>query len=55
MEDCFETGEIRTTGTDINDIMPPVSQFAKNSTNRPTKKQNVLNKFFTFFDKFWGI
>ena len=55
IEDCFEIGEIRTTGTDINDIMPPVSRFAKNTINRATKKQSILNKFFSFFDKFWGI
>ena len=55
MEDCFELGEIRTTGTYINDIMPPISRFAKNTINRATKKQNILNKFFDFFEKFWGI
>nr|WP_317357620.1 type I restriction endonuclease subunit R [uncultured Tyzzerella sp.] len=55
IENCFEAGEIKTTGTDINDIMPPISRFAKNTINRATKKENIIRKFFNFFDKFFGI
>lgn len=54
ISNCFINGEIKTTGTEINEIMPPISRFSKNKESRATKKQSVLNKFLNFFDKFWG-
>ena len=55
LEKAFEDGEIRTTGTDIDKIMPPVSRFGGGGNNRAVKKQNVIDKLKTFFDRYFGI
>ena len=52
IENAFRDGEIKTTGTDIDKIMPPVSRFGG---GRTAKKQNVIARLLTYFDKFYGI
>jgi type I restriction enzyme R subunit len=52
MEDSFRNGEIRTIGTDIDGIMPPVSRFGG---GREKKKQKVIRKLKAFFEEFFGI
>ncbi len=47
--DCF----IKTTGTDIDRIMPPISRFASNS--RTIKKQTIIDKLLAFFEKYFGL
>ena len=53
LEDSFRNGEIKTTGTDIDKIMPPVSRFG--GGNRAAKKQTVIDKLKAFFERFFGI
>lgn len=53
MEDSFRNGEIKTTGTDIEKILPPVSRFS--GGNRAQKKQKVIDKLKAFFERFFGI
>ncbi len=53
LEDAFRNGEIKSTGTDIDKIMPPVSRFG--GGNRAVKKQTILDKLKGFFDRFFGI
>lgn len=53
ISDCFENGEVKTTGTDINKMLPPMSRFGSN--NRDAKKERVIGKIKAFFDKFYGI
>ena len=53
IETALQAGEIKTTGTDIDRLMPPVSRFG--GGNRAAKKQGVIDKLKTFFDKFFGI
>ena len=53
LEDCFRNGEIKTTGTDLDKILPPVSRFG--GGNRAAKKQTVIDKLKTFFERFFGI
>ncbi|MGX8698849.1 MAG: type I restriction endonuclease subunit R, EcoR124 family, partial [bacterium] len=52
MEDSFRNGEIRTTGTDIEKILPPMSRFGG---GRAQKKQTVIEKLKAFFVQFFGI
>lgn len=52
IENAFRDGEIKTTSTDIDKIMPPVSRFGG---GRTAKKQNVIARLLTYFDKFYGI
>lgn len=53
VKDAFESGEIKTTGTDIEKIMPAISRFG--SSNRSEKKQTVIDKLKGFFERFFGI
>jgi type I restriction enzyme R subunit len=53
IETALQAGEIRTTGTDIDRLMPPVSRFG--GGNRAAKKQRVIDRLKTFFDKFFGV
>ena len=53
LEDSFRNGEIRTMGTDIDKIMPPVSRFG--CGNRAAKKQTVIDKLKAFFERFFGL
>jgi type I restriction enzyme R subunit len=53
MEDCFRNGEVKTTGTDIDKLMPPVSRFG--GGNRAAKKKGIIDKIKAFFERFFGI
>ena len=53
IENAFRDGEIKTTGNDIDKLMPPVSRFG--GGNRAAKKQNVIDKLKDFFNRFFGI
>ena len=54
LKNAFRDGEIKTTGTDIDKLMPPVSRFGGGGT-RAKKKQTVIEKLKGFFEKFFGI
>ena len=53
IQNSFRDGEIKTNGTDIDNIMPPVSRFG--GGNRAEKKQGVIEKLKEFFDKYFGL
>lgn len=53
LENAFRDGEIKTAGTDIDKLMPPVSRFG--SGKRSEKKQGVISKLKDFFEKYFGI
>ena len=53
IENAFRDGAVKTTGTDIDKIMPPVSRFG--GGNREEKKQGVISKLLKFFERFFGI
>ena len=52
LEDAFKNGEVRTTGTEIDSLMPPVSRFGG---GRAVKKQTIIDKLIAFFERFFGI
>lgn len=52
LENAFREGEIKTYGTDIDKILPPVSRFGG---GRAEKKQKVIEKLKIFFEKYYGI
>ena len=53
MENAFRDGEIKTAGTDIDKLMPPISRFG--GGGRAEKKQGVIDKLKIFFEKYFGI
>ncbi len=50
---AFRDGTLKTTGTDIDRIMPPVSRFG--STNRAAIKQRIIERLMAFFEKYFGL
>ena len=50
----FRDGAIKTTGTDIDGILPKISRFG-NGNQRENKKQGVITKLCNFFEKYFGI
>ena len=53
VDNTFRDGSFRTTGTDIDRIMPSLSRFG--AGNRGEKKQTVIQKLTEFFEKFFGV
>ena len=51
--DSLRNGEVKTTGTDIDKLMPPTSRFG--GGNRAAKKQTIIEKLKAFFERFFGI
>ena len=49
----FRDGEVKTFGTDLDKILPPMSRFG--GSNRTQKKESIIAKIKTFFEKFAGI
>ena len=55
VDNAFRDGVLKTTGTDIDGILPPVSRFGGGGGNRASKKTSVIGKLKKFFDKYFGI
>ncbi|MDN5314987.1 MAG: type restriction enzyme subunit [Clostridiales bacterium] len=53
INNSFRDGLLKTTGTDIDKIMPPVSRFG--GGNREVKKQNIIDRLMGFFEKYFGL
>jgi len=53
MDNAFRDGMLKTTGTVVDKIMPPVSRFANGG--REGKKQGVVDKLLGFFEKYLGL
>ena len=53
IDNAFRDGTIKTTGTDIDKILPPVSRFG--GGNRAEKKQGIIEKLLKFFEKYLGL
>ncbi len=49
----FRDGVLKTTGTDIDRIMPVMSRFAADNA-RATKKKTVVKRLKEFFEKYFG-
>lgn len=52
-KNAFRDGEIKTSGTNIDEIMPPISHF--DGGNRAKKKLSIIKKVKEFFNKYFGI
>ena len=49
---ALRDGTLKTTGTAIDKIMPPVSRFGGSRTE---KKQGIIEKLMAFFEKYLGL
>jgi type I restriction enzyme R subunit len=53
IDSSFRDGILKTTGTDIDKIMPPVSRFG--GGNRAERKQGIIDRLMVFFEKYLGL
>lgn len=54
VETAFRDGQIRTGGTAITKVLPPVSRFASDG-GHGTKKQRVVERLGAFFERFFDL
>lgn len=52
IDNAFRDGAIRTTGTDLDKIMPPLSRFGG---GRAEKKDVIVSKLIGFFERYYGL
>ena len=53
IDNSLRDGTLKTTGTDIDKLLPPVSRFG--GGNRAEKKLGVIEKLKVFFEKYLGL
>lgn len=53
IDNTFRDGTLKTSGTEIDKLMPPVSRFG--GGNRAKKKQGIIEKLKMFFEKYFGL
>ncbi len=53
IERSFRDDELKTIGTDIDKIMPPVSRFG--GAGRDKKKEALIRRLMAYFEKFRGL
>ena len=53
LDNAFRDGQVKTNGTDIEKILPPMRRFG--GGNRAEKKENVIVKVKKFFEKYFGL
>ena len=52
IDNALRDGMLKTTGTSIDKIMPPVSRFGG---SRAVKKEGIIEKLLKFFEKYFGL
>ena len=53
IDNAFRDGQVKTNGTDIEKILPPMRRFG--GGNRAEKKENIIVKVKKFFEKYFGL
>lgn len=53
LDNAFRDGVIKTTGTDIDKILPPMSRFG--GGNREQQKNSIIEKLKEFYEKYFGL
>ena len=53
LDNSFRDGQVKTTGTDIEKILPPMRRFG--GENRTEKKETIIVKIKKFFEKYFGL
>ena len=53
VEYSFRDGVMKTTGTDVDRLMPAMSRFG--GGDREAKKKTILERLLAFFERFFGI
>jgi type I restriction enzyme R subunit len=52
VDNSLRDGTLKTTGTDIDKLLPPMSRFGG---GREAKKQGVIARLIAFFERYFGL
>ena len=55
IDNALRDGALKTTGTDIDKILPAVSIFGFGGGNRKEIKEKVVTALQKFFEKYFGL
>ena len=55
ISNAFRDGAIKTSGTDIVNILPPLPLFGDSAKIREVTKARVIDKLLFFFEKYFSI
>lgn len=53
LANSFRDGQVKTTGTDIEKILPSMSRFG--GSKKTERKENIIVKIKKFFEKYFGL
>ena len=53
IKNAFRDGILKTSGTEIDKLMPAMSRFG--GKNRAEMKQRIIEKLKEFFEKYFGL
>lgn len=53
LRNSFRDGQVKTSGTDIEKILPPMRRFG--GGNKAERKQTIIEKVLKFFEKYFGL
>ena len=52
---ALREGVVKTSGTDIVKLMPPIPRFGKQASNREQKKQSIIERLTAFVERYFGL
>ena len=55
IDNSFRDGAIKTSGTDLDKLLPPMGLFGDAGKKRQAKKQTIIEKLSKFFEKYRGL
>lgn len=55
VENSFRDGIVKTSGTDLDKLLPPMGLFGDAGKKRQAKKQTIIEKLCSFFEKYFGL
>ena len=53
VDNSFRDGVMKTTGTDVDRILPPMSRFG--GGNRDAQKERIVERLRSFYEKYFGL
>jgi len=53
LDNAFRDGQVKTNGTDIEKILPPMRRFG--GGNRVERKETIIKRVKKFFEKYFGL
>ena len=55
LDNSFRDGMIKTSGTEVDSLMPPMSRFGSGGKDRTNRKESIIGVLKSFFEKYFGL